>query len=106
MERVTAAERSVAADPTPEYAALEARVSESLRASAGLVAHEVEDGDGLAALTAARDAHSAALERWAAAVLPTGRRDPRRRRVHRDLSAAPPLARRHADRRRGRRCRA
>ena len=70
MERVTAAERSVAADPTPEYAALEARVSESLRTSAGLVAHEVEDGDGLAALTAARDAHSAALERWAAAVLP------------------------------------
>ena len=63
MERVTAAERSVAADPTPEYAALEARVSESLRTSAGLVAHEVEDGDGLAALTAARDAHSAALER-------------------------------------------
>ena len=54
MERVTAAERSVAADPTPEYAALEARVSESLRTSAGLVAHEVEDGDGLAALTAAR----------------------------------------------------
>jgi uncharacterized membrane protein YccC len=71
LEAVTAAETSSAADPTPEYGALAARVSESLTGSARVVARETTVGIATGALTEARDAHTAALERWAAAVIPT-----------------------------------
>jgi uncharacterized membrane protein YccC len=65
LERITTAERSAAADATPEYAALEARVSESLRATADVVEREVGSSSGDGALARARAEHTAALERWA-----------------------------------------
>jgi uncharacterized membrane protein YccC len=71
LERVTTAERSPAADPTPEYAALARVVAASLADSAHLVAHDTADGAGVDALNDTRDAHTQALERWAAATLPT-----------------------------------
>lgn len=71
LERVTAAERSPVADPTPEYTALAVRVAESLAASGEFVARSSHDGNSVAALTAAREAHTDALERWAASELPS-----------------------------------
>ena len=70
VERVTRAETSSAADPTPEYAALSARVSESLAASADIVASETAADTGAERVTHAREVHSEALERWASSVIP------------------------------------
>jgi uncharacterized membrane protein YccC len=71
LEFVTPAETSPAADPTPEYGALARSVSESLGASARLVARETNDPSDVDELQHARDAHTAALERWAAATVAT-----------------------------------
>ena len=102
LERVTTAERSPVADPTPEYTALAARVADSLAASGEFVARAAHDGNSVDALTAARCAHRRArtLGRVGAAVR---RRRARRRRVRGDVPVAPALARRGPDRRRRRR---
>jgi uncharacterized membrane protein YccC len=71
LEQVTATETSPTADPTPEYRALAASVAESLAASARVVARDTADGIGGNAVVEARDAHTAALERWAATVIPS-----------------------------------
>jgi uncharacterized membrane protein YccC len=70
LELVTAAETTPSADPTPEYVALARRISESLAASARVVARETADGPSVDALIGARDAHTQALEHWAAATIP------------------------------------
>ncbi len=75
LDQVTRAEMSPTADPTPEYRGLAACVSGSLAASARVVAREgagdAAGGAAADALTQARDGHTAALERWAAAVIPS-----------------------------------
>ena len=70
VEAVTSAECSTTADGTAEYVALRARVAESLRTSARRVAVERGGSSAVGDLLAARDAHTDALERWAAQVLP------------------------------------
>lgn len=70
VERVTAADRSVTADPTPEYAALARCVAGALTDSARVVAREIDQGQGRGAIEHARAAHADALERWAVATLP------------------------------------
>lgn len=73
LEIVTDAERSPAADATPEYAALARQVSVSLagtaRALTGGPVDAFETVD-TGALVQARMAHTAALERWVEAALP------------------------------------
>jgi uncharacterized membrane protein YccC len=71
LELVTQAERSPAGDASAEYTALARVISRSLTASARVVASETTDRVGVDALEQARDAHAAALERWAATVIPT-----------------------------------
>jgi uncharacterized membrane protein YccC len=70
LQLVTAAETSPSADPTPEYSALARCISESLAASGRVVARETADGLSVDALIRARDAHTQALEHWAAATIP------------------------------------
>lgn len=70
LELVTAAELSPAADPTREYAQLAQTVSDTLLASARVVTREIRDDSRANALVDAREAHTTALERWAATVIP------------------------------------
>jgi uncharacterized membrane protein YccC len=70
LELVTQAETSPTADPTPEYRDLSQRVSESLAASGRVVARETMDSLGTGALERARDAHTDALDHWAAVEIP------------------------------------
>ncbi len=72
LQRVTDAETSPAADPTPEYAALSACISDSLRASAAVVTTETPSDTGVSPIVQAREDHTRALERWASEVIPTG----------------------------------
>jgi uncharacterized membrane protein YccC len=69
LELVTAAELSPSADPTPEYTALSVQIGETLARSADAVADEQSDGLDIVALEQARDAHTAALETWAASAV-------------------------------------
>ncbi len=71
VDAVTAADCSAAADTTPEYGALAVQVAASLAGSARIVARERGEPVALEPLVDARAAHTDALERWAALVLPT-----------------------------------
>jgi uncharacterized membrane protein YccC len=87
---VTRAEATPVADPSPEYAALSARVAELLVDSAAVAAGDVDTAAEVSAVVEARQAHTDAIERWATTTL--GERDGGDRVVDR-ISATFPLRR-------------
>jgi uncharacterized membrane protein YccC len=71
LDVATTAEHSSAADDLPEYGALAAAIAATLDASARALAGDADDDVDVAPLEAARDAHTVALERWAAQTIDT-----------------------------------
>jgi uncharacterized membrane protein YccC len=69
LDATTAAERSVDADPSPEYAALVAGVADALDTSAQILTGALDAGLDVDAMHRARSAHVEELERWVACAL-------------------------------------